>query len=73
MSLDLQNYENVQDIIEHVKTDMIMFFRYRNLQLLVEKVRESRFHIHSPYSTLEEIKKADASLVIFICGHCIVS
>ena len=70
-TLDLLYFENIENIIEYVKNDLKQFLLSRNLQLLVEKLDKTKFHIHSPYNTYSDIlDKTDVSYVIYICDHC---
>lgn len=71
MVLDISHFDNVKSIIEYVKSDIRTFLLSRNLQLLVEKLDECKFHIHEPYETFEKvINNSTSKDVIYICDHC---
>jgi hypothetical protein len=71
MVLDITHFDNIKSIIEYVKSDIRTFLLSRNLQLLVEKLDECKFHIHEPCETFEKVINNSTSYdVIYICDHC---
>lgn len=71
MSIDISRYDNIKSIIDYVKNDIKTFLLSRNLQCLVEKLDECRFHIHEPYDVFQDlINSTSNSDVIYICDHC---
>lgn len=71
VTIDLSTVTTINDIIQFVCDDLEQYLRGANLQMLIEKLHASHFHIHSPFTSFDEILiKADPNTVIFICDHC---
>tara|TARA_X000000950_G_C13612190_1_gene535801 strand:+ start:192 stop:551 length:360 start_codon:yes stop_codon:yes gene_type:complete len=51
--IDIRYIDNLDDIINNVKNELIKIFSSLNMNDLVDKVKNTRFHIHS--HTLDEI------------------
>lgn len=71
ISLEISRFDTIKSIIEYVKSDLRTFLLSRNLQCLVEKLDECKFHIHEPYDTFEELlHNSTYNDIIYICDHC---
>jgi hypothetical protein len=74
MLIDISNFDSIKSITDYMKNDVRLFLSSRNLQLLIEKLDTSNFHIHSPFDTFEDLlRKTDHSSVIYVCDHCMSS
>lgn len=71
LSIDISHFDSIQSIIEYVKSDIKSFLLSRNLQCLVEKLNECKFHIHQPYDIFQDLINFTTDTdVIYICDHC---
>lgn len=71
MVVDLSHFDNIKSIIEYVKNDIRTFLLSRNLQCLVEKLDECKFHIHQPHDVFQDlVNYTTLNDVIYICDHC---
>ena len=71
LSLDISRFDSIKSLITYVVSDIRTFLLSRNLQLLVEKLDECKFHIHEPHDTFEElISHSTYNDIIYICDHC---
>jgi hypothetical protein len=71
VEVNLSHFENLKDAIAYVKNDLKTFLSSRNLQFLLEKVEEVRFHVHSPYYTINNILELTTpDTIVYICDHC---
>lgn len=67
-SISLYNISTIDDIITIFKQRLQKIFEDNNLEILVEKVKKSKFHIHS-YS-IEQILTSSYEDFFYICDHC---
>lgn len=71
VSVDVGNFDCMTSLIEYIKSDIRHFLLSKNLQMLVEKLDQCRFHIHSPYDEFHELlSRTDERTVIYVCDHC---
>lgn len=71
LSVDISHFDSIKGIIDYVKSDIKTFLLSRNLQCLVEKLDECKFHIHEPHDIFEELLQCTTNNdVIYICDHC---
>lgn len=71
ISIDISHFDGIKSIIDYIKSDIRTFLLSRNLQCLVEKLDECKFHIHQPYDVFQDIKNLTTiDDVIYICDHC---
>lgn len=71
MSIDISHFDTIKSIIDYVKSDIKTFLLSRNLQCLVEKLDECKFHIHQPYDIFDDLMNYTTNKdVIYICDHC---
>ncbi len=69
--VDIVHFDSVNAIIQYVQDDLRLHLQSRNLQALVEKLKNTNFHIHSPHSSYENLlKQTTEHSVIYICDHC---
>ena len=71
ITLDISRFDTIRSVIEYVKSDLRTFLLSRNLQCLVEKLDECKFHIHEPHDTFEElVHNSTCNDIVYICDHC---
>lgn len=71
MSIDISKFDDIKSIVSYVKSDIRTFLLSRNLQCLVEKLNECKFHIHQPYDVLQDLmNNTTTDNVVYICDHC---
>jgi hypothetical protein len=69
--VDVGNFDCMTSLIEYIKGDIKQFLLSKNLQMLVEKLDQCRFHIHSPYDEFNDmLNRTDDRTVIYVCDHC---
>jgi len=66
--IDLNYCNTLDDICNIFYEDLLNFCNAHNLIVLVEKVKECRFHIHG--FTFEEIIVSEKDNVFHVCDHC---
>lgn len=71
VTVDISRFTCISDLVQHVKDDLSMLLLSNNLQLLIEKHENTRYHIHSPFATIEDLQNhTDRNTVIYVCDHC---
>lgn len=71
VSVDVVNFDCLTSLIDYIKSDIRHFLLSKNLQMLVEKLDQCRFHIHSPYDEFHDLlERTDELTVIYVCDHC---
>ena len=68
LKIDVNFHSSLDSIIDHFKNNMIELFNKHKLHGLVEKMNNTRFHIHS--YTMEDILISDRDTIYYICDHC---
>ena len=68
---DLMHFDDVKAVVEYIKQELKLFLLSRNLQCLVTKLEQTKFHIHHPYNTYNDLlHKSEPDEVVYICDHC---
>jgi hypothetical protein len=71
MSIDISHFDDIKSVIDYIKSDIRTFLLSRNLQCLVEKLDECKFHIHQPYDVFQDLLNYTTnSDIIYVCDHC---
>ena len=71
VTVDILHFDDVKAIITYVKQDLKTFLLSRNLQGLINKLDNAKFHIHHPYSSYSElVTMTNDNDIIYICDHC---
>lgn len=71
VNIDISKLNSITSIIEYIKTDLKNFLLSKNLQLLIEKLDQRHFHIHSPHDNYNDLlNHTDTNTIIYICDHC---
>lgn len=69
--VDVGSFDCMKNLIEYIKGDIKQFLLSKNLQMLIEKLDQCRFHIHSPYDEFHDLlNRTDERTVIYVCDHC---
>jgi len=66
-TIDLDYFDNSQDIIKKIKEEIKIYLKKENLEILVDKLNEKKYHIMDIGKILVETKPLST---IFICDHC---
>lgn len=71
MTVDLGHFDNIEQIIRLIKMDLKGFLKSRNLLELYAKAEAMNLHLHSPFSTFDEMfEKSLEDDIIYLCDHC---
>ena len=65
--IDLDLVDSSNDIIKIMKNKIKEFLKSENLEILIEKLNEKRYHLISLGKILIE---TEPNSVIYICDHC---
>ena len=66
--INLDYCNSINDIIDIFKNELLSILNLHNFEVLIEKVKQSRFHIHD--NTFESILLSDKNKIIYICENC---
>jgi hypothetical protein len=71
-TIDVSQFSDMNDIITYCIDDLRKILTKHNLQILLEKLNQRTFHVHSHENNIHElIENTDSDTVIYICDHCI--
>lgn len=65
--IDLNICDNIEDILIIFKKSMLKLFEDNSLEILVNKVNDINFHIHT--HTFEEILISERNTIYYICEN----
>ena len=66
--IDLDYYYSVEEISQYIKDKLVSSLERINLDCLVHKAKNKKFHIHN--KTLAEAIMIAPNDTLFVCGHC---
>lgn len=71
VNVDLSQFNDIDGIITYCIDDIKKMLTTHNLQILLEKLNERTFHVHSHENNIQElIENTDSDTIIYVCDHC---
>ena len=67
VNISLENVTTMDEIIEVFTNEIKKILKKNNFTMLIKKLNESHFHIHS--YTIEDILKSESEDIFYICDH----
>ena len=64
--IEVTNFKSLDELIDCSKSELLSILMKYNFILLIEKYKESDFHIHD--RSIDDILNNDD--IIYICDHC---
>jgi hypothetical protein len=61
--IEVNNFKNNEEIIEYMVSELKKFLLLENLQLLIEKLEKTKFHMHCQFIDLTD------DILYYICDH----
>ena len=68
VNIDIRYVNTLDDIVKIFLDEMKLVLKQNNFEVLLEKVVDKEFHIHS--HTLEDILTSNPDNVFYVCNHC---
>ena len=68
LEINMNYYESIDDIIIHFKKSLIEIFEKYKLEILIEEINKTKFHIHD--ITFEDILISNRGSLFYICDQC---
>jgi hypothetical protein len=66
--LDIDTHDTVDTIINEFYDNLYNLLKLYKLEILVEELKNTRFHIHD--MTMEHIESMNSEKIIYICDKC---
>jgi len=67
IQIDLDYVNNNDEIVQAIVCELQFFLKECNLNNLLERSREKKFHIHMEFGTILKNKPSET---IWVCSHC---
>ena len=68
VNIDIRYVNTLDDIVKIFLDEMKLVLKQNNFEVLLEKVVDKEYHIHS--YTLEDILTSNPDHIFYICNHC---
>ena len=68
VNIDIRYINTLDDIVKIFLDEMKLVLKQNNFEVLLEKVVDKEYHIHS--YTLEDILTSNPDHIFYICNHC---
>tara|TARA_B100001059_G_scaffold126597_1_gene126592 strand:- start:2895 stop:3173 length:279 start_codon:yes stop_codon:yes gene_type:complete len=68
VNIDIRYVNTLDDIVKIFLDEMKLVLKQNNFEVLLEKVVDKEFHIHS--YTLEDILTSNPDNIFYVCNHC---
>ena len=68
VNIDIRYINTLDDIVKIFLDELKLVLKQNNFEVLLEKVVDKEFHIHS--YTLEDILTSNPDHIFYICNHC---
>ena len=68
VSIDIRYIDTLDNIVKIFLDEMKLVLKQNNFEVLLEKIVDKEFHIHS--HTLEDILTSNPDEIFFVCNHC---
>ena len=68
VDINITEIDTLDDIVKIFLDRLIKVLKDNKFTMLIKKLNETRFHIHS--HTLEEILTSGRNEILYICNHC---
>ena len=68
VNIDIRYVNTLDDIVKIFLDEMKLVLKQNNFEVLLEKVVDKEFHIHS--HTLEDILTSNPDHIFYVCNHC---
>ena len=68
VNIDIRYVNTLDDIVKIFLDEMKLVLKQNNFEVLLEKVLDKEFHIHS--HTLEDILPSNPDHIFYVCDHC---
>ena len=68
VNIDIRYINTLDDIVKIFLDEMKLVLKQNNFEVLLEKVVDKEFHIHS--YTLEDILTSNPDHIFYVCNHC---
>lgn len=69
-TIDITDFQTVEDLCMYVKIKMKQFFKHHNLLALAEKIDTIKLHIHGEPSIQILLQSTNQNEIIYLCDHC---
>ena len=67
MNIDIRYINTLDDIVKIFLDELKLVLKQNNFEILLEKIIDSEFHIHS--HTLEDILTSNPDNIFYVCNH----
>ena len=68
VNIDIRYINTLDDIVKIFLDELKLVLKQNNFEILLEKIIDSEFHIHS--HTLEDILTSNPDNIFYVCNHC---
>ena len=68
VNIDIRYVNTLDDIVKIFLDEMKLVLKQNNFEVLLEKVVDKEFHIHS--YTLEDVLTSNPDHIFYVCNHC---
>ena len=68
VNIDIRYINTLDDIVKIFLDEMKLVLKQNNFEVLLEKIVDKEFHIHS--YTLEDILTSNPDHIFYVCNHC---
>ena len=68
VNIDIRYINTLDDIVKIFLDELKLVLKQNNFEVLLEKVVDKEFHIHS--YTLEDILTSNPDHIFYVCNHC---
>ena len=68
VDINITEIDTLDDIVKIFLDRLIKVLKDNKFTMLVKKLNETKFHIHS--HTLEEILTSERNTILYVCNHC---
>ena len=68
VNIDIRYVNTLDDIVKIFLDEMKLVLKQNNFEVLLEKIVDKEFHIHS--YTLEDILTSNPDHIFYVCNHC---
>ena len=68
VNIDIRYINTLDDIVKIFLDELKLVLKQNNFEVLLEKVVDKEFHIHS--YTLEDVLTSNPDHIFYVCNHC---